>query len=61
VVAGEEPFALFEGVGTNQGPTRLVSLGDGFEGYVLTAIRGDTAIVADGDREWAFTLERPWG
>lgn len=60
VVSGSEPFALFEGVDGSGSPTTLLSVGDEVESYVVTAIRGDTVVVANGALQWTYTVEVPW-
>lgn len=59
IVAGEAPLALFRGVAETPDRTRVIAIGEVVEGYVLAAIRGDTAVVALDTTEWTYTRTVP--
>lgn len=60
ILRSRPPVVVFELTDGSDG-SKIVSVGETEEGYLIRSVRGDTAFVARDGEEWIFVLENPWG
>ncbi len=59
IIGGPPWSALVEGIPGRESGVLLI-VGEESNGIRLTAVRGDTALLAGFDTTWALTPRRPW-